>query len=722
MFEYQKLKKSIISKSSTISLVIALTLGSTNAFGSDAANWSDKTICRLLVSSVSTEQQAMLMAEAGLRELACTSKIATTVNAKTRQVENSTKEKVIDKPQKPIATEVEKEESEAEIKKRAISKNFGFFNSPGQEIEKLVVKGKITEAYYIYQYNWGFFDEKPTFGGKRNGEKYKVVLDKLAESYFFSETAKLKRMTAKAKLFKANNDRPYRDWAEVKSIFDYRENLNKHRLIKRLDEYWFFNSAVDKLQLHYYEGYEKYQAVIESFIKNGLDTEGKFFDLYPASLSYYVKKKIIKSSLEKLMLQSTFNLKTLKKYQKYYDIDEDVVAKVVKKDKLENIVSNKSITIKEIFNQSSQEGSHELIDSVFASRGFSVEALGPKNNLGFILECGKNVCPQDDNAGVWIVVLPGLDKSFQEHDSYYETQVRIKSGFNTVANPRYNQLVRQLNELQRQIANKNRQDQINRQIYSQPSYQSNCTSSFGNQINCTTTQAPDYYGNAAASGKMIAESINSIFGLETPENKYQKLSNQLARTSPTIEKQKYESRLVRIPEIQIHRERDFKIHIFDTLNEQHLMLPVTLEHHESWLVPTDSAVSQLPAGHSAQSRIITNSLVQKKMKDPQRLDVSEAIYAGTDDLQELEYVSPQTFLTDVISRADILKSENNVEGKQVAKFEAEANLEVSYYELLGDDDFIKWAKSDPVRVALLKGFLEQNQTAVKILKNKWFAR
>ena len=61
--------------------------------------------------------------------------------------------------------------------------------------------------------------------------------------------------------------------------------------------------------------------------------------------------------------------------------------------------------------------------------------------------------------------------------------------------------------------------------------------------------------------------------------------------------------------------------------------------------------------------------------------------------------------------------------KELTRSLSERGLDTpGYYELLANDQFVEWAKSDPILNRLLQGFVEEDQAAVKVLSNKWLEK
>ena len=61
--------------------------------------------------------------------------------------------------------------------------------------------------------------------------------------------------------------------------------------------------------------------------------------------------------------------------------------------------------------------------------------------------------------------------------------------------------------------------------------------------------------------------------------------------------------------------------------------------------------------------------------------------------------------------------------KELARSLGEGSIDPpGYYELLANDQFVEWAKSDPILNRLLQGFVEGDQAAVKVLSNKWLEK
>ena len=619
------------------------------------------------------------------------------------------------------------------IKAKAKSKKFSLFNNPGKEIARLLSEDKVLEAYYIYKYNISFFDKKELLGKKKNSVKYIDNIIAIANYYYKSDLEDMRATGLSAIKYKTLPDIP-NSWPALREITQHvkavereaQSNDVSRKLMRVKEEYWKFKADTLWISIKY--GYSDGD-LIDYFNKYAFTLSSNFFDVYPVELSTYTKNRLLKKAISRMHKKGAITLEMVAKYDKYYDFEttlgSSALSNIRNKKRVDDALQDENRHLYDIVDMAVNAGTSTVLSKLFDTRGLNVQLPQDIVKIPMVIKCSARTCRTTDDAGIRIIVSFEGGESGSEQVGTYTTNIRIKSGTSAVSNPNYNAIARQLDSLRRDIERERRQQQINQQIYSPSTYNSNCTN-YGNRINCTTTQAPNDYAIGYQGGAMLAQGINSAFGLKTNEDRYRQLSNQLGRTPVTISKDTYRSQKVAIPEIEITRLAKVTVHIFDVTNKQYLTLPVVLKEKEKWLVPNSAGVHQLPLSSGVKKRLLYSNLVPSKMVQKQTLDLTDVIYQGAARLKVHAYVDPDKVLE---AERLVVKNSSKVEANSLEAKEVklEANPEssssaLSYYELLGDDEFITWAKSDPILTRLLQGFVEGNETAIKVLRGKWLDR
>ena len=166
------------------------------------------------------------------------------------------------------------------------------------------------------------------------------------------------------------------------------------------------------------------------------------------------------------------------------------------------------------------------------------------------------------------------------------------------------------------------------------------------------------------------------------------------------------------------------VHIFDVKNKEYQSVPISLSSSEKWLVPNTESVFSLPLKPDVKKRLLASNLISLKISEYLTLDVISNLTSALSDekLQSHMYIEPSSLSLREQLKIDpegkTVAMQPKVEG-QVKTSSAVASPDLGYYELLGNDEFIGWAKSDPILNRLLQGFVEGNESAVSALRKKW---
>jgi hypothetical protein len=366
----------------------------------------------------------------------------------------------------------------------------------------------------------------------------------------------------------------------------------------------------------------------------------------------------------------------------------------------------------------------DFLKKVFGDRRVHIQHPNPSEKFPLKIECFSRSCIKKANAQIQIIITLEDKGSNILQIGTFNKNVRVKSGTNVVPNPTYNRLVNQLNSLSRKIQAKRRQQQqqINQQANSNNTYKSDCTA-FGSNINCTTTQQPNYYAIGAQGGALMGQGVNALFGLKTEEDQYREVENKLSRTSPSIQKQSYANVNVVIPEYEVTRSASATIHIFDSKNREYKSLPISLIVSEKWLVPNNSNVFSLPLNQDIKKRLLASNLVNSKASQYLTLDLIQEITSSGGSLKLQEYIEPSEFVLRAEQKEAAEVNTVAVQSASATQAPVKQNSPDSdYYELLGNDEFINWAKTDPILKRLLQGFVEGNEKAIEVLTKKWIER
>jgi len=394
---------------------------------------------------------------------------------------------------------------------------------------------------------------------------------------------------------------------------------------------------------------------------------------------------------------------------------------------LESSLSDESTSIFQLISMAGKNSDPDFLKAVIAARDVSVEHPQASDKFPLIINCSSASCTATTDAQIQMIITFEGGSANANRIGAVSERVRIKSGSNTIANPSYNSLQRKLDSLARSI-NQKRQQEANRQANVRNTYDTNCTT-YGTNINCTTNQNQGnaFYNAGAAGGALMGKGINALFGLKTEEDQYREISNKLLRTSPTIQKQAYSWQNVEIPEYEVTKTAKGTIHIFDVKNKEYQSVPVSLSSSEKWLVPNSESVFSLPLKPDVKKRLLSSNLISLKVREYLTLDVISNVTSALSNgmLKSHEYIEPSSvILREQLKRDSMAKAvtmQPEVEG-QVTTPSAVASPDAGYYELLGNDEFIGWAKSDPILNRLLQGFVAGDQTAVKVLSKKWLEK
>ena len=128
-----------------------------------------------------------------------------------------------------------------------------------------------------------------------------------------------------------------------------------------------------------------------------------------------------------------------------------------------------------------------------------------------------------------------------------------------------------------------------------------------------------------------------------------------------------------------------------------------------------------------KKRLLASNLISLKISEYLTLDVISNLTSALSDekLQSHMYIEPSSLSLreqlKIYPEGKAVTMQPEVEG-QVTTPSAVASPDAGYYELLGNDEFIGWAKSDPILNRLLQGFVAGDQTAVKVLSKKWLEK
>jgi len=702
------------------------------------SSWSDKTICRLLSDSSASKQEPYLN-EAVSRGLDCIPENLGAVS-KDKTVASSIEKPVLKAPKTEADLEL--------IKAKAKSKKFGLFNNPGKEIKKLLSEGKVTEAYYIYTYNIAFFRQKGTVGGKIGGKissllggetnsvKFNPQLKLLARSYYQKDN--LMMADSIKNLIKFNvseNKDDIEGWANVKKALASASSIRKtshngsdySNLIAWASKRAYFLSVLQNIEGYYYKNAKRL------FASNAFKKDQNFFEVYPVVLATS-GTKLLSDWMKELDDKGIITSDHFKTYENIYDFKTLLGANRVKKikvrEELESSLNDKSTSIFQLINMAGKNSDPKslfFLKRVFADRGVSVDHPNPSDNYPLIVECLKRSCVKKANAQIQMIITFEGGSSNAIRVGTLNERIRVKSGTNSVPNPAYNSIARELDGLARSI-NQKRQQEANRQANSSNTYDTNCTT-YGSNINCTTNQNQGnaYYNMGLAGGALMGKGVNALLGLKTEEDRYRKLSNRLSRTSRTIQKQAYSYQNIEIPEYEVTKVAAATVHIFDVKNKEYQSVPVSLASSKKWLVPNSESVFSLPLKSDVKRRLLASNLINLKISEYMTLDVISNVTSALSGggLISHEYIEPSSLnLREQLKRDPEVKTaiiQPKVEGQSTTP-SAEVSSDSGYYELLGNDQFVKWAKSDPILNRLLQGFVEGNEKAIEVLTKKWIER
>lgn len=716
-------------------LTLSLLMGAGLAVAADSkyASWSDKTICRL-VADISTSSREDVAKEAVSRGLSCipvefshlseSANLATLgssgelLEAKKNQAENTT-----------VSASI-KGETEKVIADRAKNKKFMLFNNPGKEIVKLLSKEKFLEAYYIYKYNLRFFDKTELLGKKKNSVKYVDSIRAIANYYYKSVLENMSEVTGTAYKLKNVQDQPSR-WLMIRKLSRKVNSIEKElkalagnkRLLKATDEYWEFKKNTQWIDARYGGSDSR---IINYFKAYAFTIDAQIFDVYPVELDAITISRVSRKAIKELHSADMITTSVLKKYKNMYDFQAYLGSSVLNKIRLQEVaessLDDQSTNIFTLMELATKTNDPDFLKKVFVDRRVHIQHPNPSEKFPLKIECFSRSCIKKANAQIQIIItLKDKGSNILQVGTLNKT-VRVKSGTNVVPNPTYNRLVNQLNSLSRKIQAKARQQQINQQANSNNTYQSDCTA-FGSNINCTTTQQPNDYAIGAQSGALMAQGLNAMFGLKTEEDQYREVENKLLRTSPSIQEASYANVNVAIPEYEVTRSASATIHIFDSKNKEYKSLPISLIASEKWLVPNNSNVFSLPLNQDIKKRLLASNLVNSKASQYLTLDLIQEITSSGGSLKLQEYIEPSEF---VLRAEQKQAAEVNIVAVQSASATQapvkQNSPDSDYYELLGNDEFINWAKTDPILKRLLQGFVEGNEKAIEVLTKKWIER
>ena len=387
----------------------------------------------------------------------------------------------------------------------------------------------------------------------------------------------------------------------------------------------------------------------------------------------------------------------------------------------ESSLGSESTSIFELRNMAGISSDPDFLKTVVSSRGVSIKHPQASDKFPLIIKCFSAGCIEKPGAQIQMIITFDTGSSNNNQVGIFSESVRVKSGTNVVSNPAYSSIARELDRLARSI-NQKKQQEANRQANSSNTYDTNCTT-YGSNIKCTTNQNQGnaFYNAGYAGGALMGKGINALFGLKTEVDRSRELSNKLSRTSPTIQKQAYSYQNVKIPEYQVTKSAKATVHIFDVKNKEYQSVPVSLSSSEKWLVPNSESVFSLPLKPDVKKRLLASNLISLKVDEYLTLDVM-SILASTlsnGSLTSHTYIEPSSLILREEAKTAVLLPK--MEG-QVPTPSSVVSADTGYYELLGNDEFIGWAKSDPILNRLLQGFVAGDQTAVKVLSKKWLEK
>jgi hypothetical protein len=456
------------------------------------------------------------------------------------------------------------------------------------------------------------------------------------------------------------------------------------------------------------------------FEQNAFKIDGLFFDVYPKVFTKKRTAYLTKRWVRSLYSDKVITVNIFNKYKTIYDfsllLTENEVNKIKARESAEYLLVDGSTNLFQLFRIAADNNDSDFLIEVLNSRDVGVKHPRPSDKFPLTIKCLPAKCLEKQNADVQIVITFEGGRANANRIGAVSERVRIKSGSNTISNPSYNLLQRKLDSLARSI-NQKRQQEANRLANSRNSYETNCTT-LGSSTNCTTNQGNAYYNAGAAGGALMGKGINALFGLKTEEDQYREVANKLSRTNPTIQQQAYSYQNIEIPEYEVTKSAKGTVHIFDVNNKEYQSVPVSLSSSEKWLVPNSESVFSLPLKPDVKKRLLSSNLISLKVGEYLTLDVISILASALSNgsLTSHKYIEPGSLI--LREEAKIAALLPKVEG-QVPTPSSVVSADAGYYELLGNDEFIGWAKSDPILNRLLQGFVEGNESAVSALRKKW---